>query len=112
MTCCGLPRQVFSFNSVHKTSVDATRAASQVLPSAVSGKQRIPETRYFIDFMSGARSPLILIFDQGVVGPRHVGKAGAAGRFDTFAASGSNLRLGQTEHAAGAGPRVAAYEHG
>src|SRR5207245_6169012 len=55
---------------------------------------------------------IALIFDQRVVRPRHVGKAGAAGGFDTFAASGGKLRLGQTEHAAGAGPRVAAYEHG
>src|SRR5258708_38704721 len=49
-----------------------------------------------------------LIFDQRVVGPRHVGKAGAAGRFDTFAAGGGYLRSGQTEHATGAGPGVAA----
>src|SRR5260221_9105553 len=108
MTCCGLPRQSFSFNSVRKTSDSVTMAASQLLPILPFGKHRIAETCDFIGFMSAARSPLTLIFDQRVVRPRHVGKAGAAGRFNAFAAGGGNLRFSQTEHATGAGPRVAA----
>src|SRR6267378_2330279 len=67
MTCCGLPRQSFSFNSVRKTSDSVTMAASHLLPILPFGKQRIAKTCDFIGFMRGEGLPFTMIGQQRVL---------------------------------------------
>src|SRR5271167_2738254 len=51
------------------------------------------------------------VLDEGVVGPFHVGEAAPAGRSDALGLGVGDLRLGQTEHAADAGPGIAADQN-